>query len=258
VLWLAAPAGALVGLSLGALGGGGSILTVPILVYLLRQNPHAATTGSLIVVGASALAGAVGHGRAGRVRFGPGLAFAAVGIPGAILGARLSAGINGHLLLAAFAAFILAAASAMLARRRGERARSAPEPARAARRRSPAMLVAAATAVGLLTGFFGVGGGFLVVPALTLVLGLTMPEAIGTSLLVIAISSAAALAARLGQHTAIAWPTLAIFTAAAILAASAGGPLVSGLRPERLTLAFAALLAAVALYTSAQSLTALL
>jgi uncharacterized protein len=111
-------AGVLVGLSLGALGGGGSILTVPALVYLLHLEPHAATTGSLVVVGLSALAGTVPHARAGRVRWTQGLAFGVLGTLGSIAGSRLSTVVDPHLLLAGFAALLVVAAAAMIVRTR--------------------------------------------------------------------------------------------------------------------------------------------
>jgi uncharacterized membrane protein YfcA len=199
MLAVAIPAGLVIGLSLGALGGGGSILTVPALVYLLHQQPHTATTGSLLIVGITALAGMIAHRRAGRVRVAQGVTFGILGVAGSYAGTWLSAGVRPGLLLTLFAVLMLTAAGAMLRRRRdtGGRAAPAPRPRRAASRVVPgaARIVAAATAVGLLTGFFGVGGGFVIVPALVLALGFDMPAAVGTSLLVITINSAASLAA---------------------------------------------------------------
>ena len=118
MLAIAIPAGLLIGLSLGALGGGGSILTVPALVYLLHQPPHAATTGSLLIVGITALAGMTAHLRAGRVRVGQGVTFGVLGVAGSYAGTRLSASIKPDLLLALFAVLMLVAAAAMLRRRR--------------------------------------------------------------------------------------------------------------------------------------------
>lgn len=279
----AVPVGALIGLSLGALGGGGSILTVPALVYLLHQSPHVATTGSLIVVGFTAAAGAVVHWRGGRVRVGPGLAFGALGVGGSYLGTRLSAGVDPHVLLAAFAGLMVVAALAM-ARRRPLPSTGAPdappddldpEPDGAWREadgggvgtlvmttrtsrldtRAIVRVIAAATVVGLLTGFFGVGGGFVIVPALVLVLGFPMPAAVGTSLLVIAVNSSAALVARLGGHAPpLDWTLLAAFSLAAVAGAFAGTKLASRLKPARLNTAFLVLLLLVASYTAARSL----
>ncbi len=118
MLAIAIPAGLLIGLSLGALGGGGSILTVPALVYLLHQPPHAATTGSLLIVGITALAGMTAHLRAGRVRVAQGITFGVLGVAGSYAGTRLSANIKPDLLLALFAVLMLVAAAAMLRRRR--------------------------------------------------------------------------------------------------------------------------------------------
>lgn len=246
MLAIAIPAGLLIGLSLGALGGGGSILTVPALVYLLHQQPHAATTASLLIVGITAVAGMAAHWRAGRVRFTQGITFGLLGIAGSYAGTRLSASISPDLLLALFSGLMLAAAAAMVRRRRTGPAAAAasppapspgrppapghPAPGTGATRpagqamaaalhrpgtgvRTPARgipwsrlqdgdviraglkIVVAATVVGMLTGFFGVGGGFVIVPALVLALGFEMPAAVGTSLLVISANSAAALAA---------------------------------------------------------------
>ena len=119
---IAIPAGLLIGLSLGALGGGGSILTVPALVYLLHQRPHAATTASLLIVGITALAGTAAHWRAGRVRAVQGITFGALGVAGSYAGSRLSASIRPDLLLTLFAGLMLAAAAAMLRRQRRSRA----------------------------------------------------------------------------------------------------------------------------------------
>jgi uncharacterized membrane protein YfcA len=263
---IALAAGVLVGLSLGALGGGGSILTVPVLVYLLHLAPHAATTASLLVVGLTALTGTLAHTRAGRVRWAQGLAFGLLGTAGSIAGSRLSAAVDPHLLLAAFAALLVVAAAAMAIRQRHDAGRQDtpgpghPRPLHRASR-PPARIgriVLAATAVGLLTGFFGVGGGFLVVPALVLALAFDMPTAVGTSLLVIAVNSATALAARTSTAAHLDWPVLAAFTATACVAGLLGGPLVSRVAPEKLTAAFTVLLVAVAAYTGARSLPHLL
>jgi hypothetical protein len=261
---VAIPAGLLIGLSLGALGGGGSILTVPALVYLLHQQPHAATTGSLIIVGITALAGVIAHQRAGRVRIAQGVTFGVLGVAGSFAGTRLSAGVAPDLLLTLFAVLMLAAATAMLRRRRrgGPPAAAArPPSARAPGRRHAGLvvrggvkIVAAATAVGLLTGFFGVGGGFVIVPALVLALGFEMPAAVGTSLLVIAINSAASLAARFGGHVHLDWPLLLTFLAAALAGTFAGNQAASRVDATRLTAAFSVLLAAVAVYSLGRSL----
>ena len=301
---IAIPAGLLIGLSLGALGGGGSILTVPALVYLLHLQPHAATTGSLLIVGITALAGMAAHWRAGRVRVAQGITFGVLGVAGSYAGTRLSASISPDLLLTLFAVLMLAAAAAMLRRRRTPAGKPAPatQPvlsggpplestgapgpgggakavtlARPAAATRPATgsaacqrprggvtacqglkIAAAATGVGLLTGFFGVGGGFVIVPALVLALGFEMPIAVGTSLLVISVNSASALAARLGGGISLDWPLLGVFTLAALAGALAGNRIASRVSASRLTAAFTGLLVAVAIYSLSRSLPALL
>lgn len=282
MLALAVPIGLLIGLSLGALGGGGSILTVPALVYLLDQSPHSATTASLVIVGITALAGVGAHWRSGRVRAGQGMAFGALGLVGSYVGSRLSANVDAHVLLTAFAALMLVAAAAMFRRCRVEASTAAESAAcdvpvtthrRAGRAVAGALaaapqrvtssstssmrhagrVVAAATLVGLLTGFFGVGGGFVIVPALVLALGFDMPTAVGTSLLVIAINSSAALAVRLGSHSSVDWALLSVFTAAAVTGTLFGSRVTSRVEPRKLTLAFAVLLVLVAGYMAARS-----
>jgi uncharacterized membrane protein YfcA len=253
---IAIPAGLLIGLSLGALGGGGSILTVPALVYLLHQRPHAATTASLLIVGITALAGMAAHWRAGRVRAVQGITFGVLGVVGSYAGSRLSASIRPDLLLTLFAGLMLVAATAMLRRQR--RSAGQPGAAAAATTRRALKVAAAATGVGLLTGFFGVGGGFVIVPALVLALGFEMPAAVGTSLLVISVNSAAALGARLGEGVHLDWTLIGVFTLAALAGTLGGDRIASRVSTSRLAAAFTVLLVAVAAYTLSRSLPALL
>jgi uncharacterized membrane protein YfcA len=184
--------GAVIGLSLGLLGGGGSILTVPALVYVVGLPVAEATGTSLAIVGVTALVGAGRHLRAGRVDLHAALSFGAASMAGAVVGSVLGRGIEAALLLALFALLMIAAGAAML-----RPARVDPMPSgRGTRGVLQVALVGAA--VGTVTGFFGVGGGFLIVPALVLVLGLPMRRAVGTSLVVIALASAAGLVTHLG------------------------------------------------------------
>ncbi|KIZ19047.1 sulfite exporter TauE/SafE family protein [Streptomyces natalensis] len=242
----AAGCGLLIGGLLGALGGGGSILAVPALVYLLGQSPHEATAGALVVVAVGAVSGLLCHARAGRVRWAAGAVFGALGTAGSYLGTRWSAALDPSVLMAAFAGLMLAVAAALLLR--GRRERGAP-----ARRRAPARIAATASAVGLLTGFFGVGGGFVVVPALTLVLGLEMPVAIGTSLLVILVNSATALASRAGTGH-LDWPLLAGFAACTAAGSYFGNRLAARLPAAALTRSFAALVGVLALTMAATAI----
>lgn len=274
MLALAVLVGLAIGVTLGAIGGGGSILTVPALVYLLGQGAHEATAASLVIVGATALAGTVVHHRAGRVRLREGIVFGVLGVAGSVVGSKLSSSVSSAVLLVAFSLLMLVAAAAMAHRARHP-VTSAPRRARhqppalvaastalgsaspigaAAQRQGAPVVFAAASAVGLLTGFFGVGGGFVVVPTLVLVLGFEMPVAVGTSLLVIAINSAAALVTRLGTPAHLDWALIGTVSAAAIAGSVVGARLATAFRPQRLMGAFTALLVVVALYTLARSL----
>jgi uncharacterized membrane protein YfcA len=234
---LALPFGVAIGVLLGLVGGGGSILAVPVLVYVLGQPVHAATTESLLVVGSAALVGAADHTRVGNVRITTALAFGLAGSAGAIGGSALNRLVGGPILLG-FAALLLLAAYAMQ-RRRGFTA----EPIR----RPQAQLPAAATGLltGLLTGLFGVGGGFVIVPALVLLLGLPITLAVGTSLAIIALTSASALAAHLASGP-IDWGIATAFAAAAIAGALVGRRLGGRLDQRRLGTLFALLLVSVA------------
>jgi uncharacterized protein len=256
---LASPLGFLIGLSLGALGGGGSILAVPVLVYAAGQNPKAATTTSLLLVGIASAVGMIGHLRAGRVAVGTGLAFGLTGIGGSLAGSALNHRLNANVLLLAFAGLVVIAAWRMVTgcptcTRVGELAviNTGQPPATKRLNISPTTVVAvlaAGTAVGFLTGLFGVGGGFVIVPALTLALKLPMPKAIGTSLLVITINTAVALTSRLAT-TSIDWNVTLPFVIASIGGVLTGARVADRLDPRRSLRAFATLLIAVAIYTA--------
>lgn len=272
--------GVLIGLSLGALGGGGSILTVPALVYALGLPAREATTASLVIVGVTAAAGSVGHARSGHTRWGSGVLLAIVGVPASLLGTILNRLVAPDLLLLSFAVLMLVAAGAMLVRARGARGqargaqpaerpvaagstltvtRTAAPPGLATVRRSrgavgqAVRLAGAGLGIGFLTGFLGVGGGFIVVPALVVLLDTPMPVAVGTSLLVISLNSAVALAARAGSG-GFDWKVIVPFTAAALAGSLGGKRVADRVDPDGLTVAFALLLAAVAVYVAVQAL----
>ena len=264
-------AGALIGLSLGALGGGGSVLTVPVLVYGLGQSAAQATTGSLVVVGVTSLVGAITAYRSGNVLLTRGLAFGAVTIGGATAGAKASGLVSAPVLLAAFSALLLVVAGVMAGRQLRSRS-AAPGAYPQSRVGDPILtfspsfachcpralkVLATATVVGLLTGFLGVGGGFLVVPALVLALGLPMSYAVGTSLVVITITSASALAVRAGAGMHPDWGLVALLTAVAVLGGWAGARLTARADTSRLQAAFTVLLLLVAGYTAWRALPAL-
>jgi uncharacterized membrane protein YfcA len=226
--------GTIIGLSLGMLGGGGSILTVPALVYVLGQDPHAAVSASLVVVGLNAATGAWLHQRAGNVRLRPALLFGGAGLLAALGGARLSTLLSGPVLLSLFALLMLSVAAMML-----HGAAAAPLAI------SDAPLVwwkvlLGGTAVGFLTGFLGVGGGFLIVPALVLLLGMSMREAVGSSLVVIAINSAAGLQGHVGER-GVSWLIVALLLAGGLPGLLLGSRLAQRLPIARLRQGFAVL-----------------
>lgn len=246
---IAIPFGVAIGLSLGLVGAGGSLLTVPVLVYVLGQDAKEATTATLLIVGLSALAGAVTHGRRGTVHRRAALEFGAAAALGAIGGTALNRLVAADALLLAFGALMLVAAFALW---RGG-------PGRAATARPPRSIkvAVAGLGVGALTGFFGVGGGFVIVPVLVLVLGLPLEGAVGTSLVVIAIASAAALASHLATG-GVDWPVTAAFTAAATGGSVAGSRISGRIPSATLGSLFAGLVAAVGLFLVATSAAALL
>ncbi|MGW0765793.1 sulfite exporter TauE/SafE family protein [Streptomyces sp. NPDC002676] len=238
-LILALVAGALIGLALGALGGGGSVLAVPALIYLLGFTPVAATTAGLVIVALTSATALTAHARDGHVRWGAGLLFAAAGIGPAMLGSALAANLPAGALSAAFAMVAAVAAVRMLRSR---------EEDDAIRRIRPGHAAAAGAGLGAVTGLLGVGGGFLAVPALVGVLGLRMREAVGTSLLVITANSLAALGLRGGTASRLDWAVVAPFAGAAILGAWDGRRLASKVRGRTLQRAFALGLLAVAAF----------
>lgn len=211
---------ALIGLSLGLLGGGGSILTVPILVYVLGFSAKQGIAMGLGVVGTTSLVGAAGHWRRGNVNLRAALAFGAVAMLGTYAGARLSAYMSGAAQLVLFAVVMLAAAFFMF-RNAGKEASGDGALAAKDRRVNPWVVGLSAIGVGGLTGIAGVGGGFLIVPALVLLAGLPMKESVGTSLVVIALNSFVGFAGYLGQ-VEIAWAWLGAFTAVAVLGIALG------------------------------------
>lgn len=248
---LALPFGLLIGFSLGLVGGGGSILALPVLVYVLGEPVKVATTESLLIVGVTALLGSLDHAYAGRVRWRTALAFGGAGVVGAFGGTALNRAVGSRTILFAFALLLLVAAVAML-RGRGEPSRPEIGP----RGRNLWLRIApAGLGTGLLTGFFGVGGGFAIVPALTLLLAIPLAAAVGTSLVAIAITSSGALAAHLSSG-GIDWGIAAAFTAAAVVGAVAGSRLGRRARPYRLAQAFAVLVAGVSVFLIAKSVAA--
>lgn len=251
--------GLVIGATLGGLGGGGAIITVPALVYLAGQSGQEATTTSLVVVGVSALIGTLSYLSTGRVRWGTAIVFSSAGLPAAWFGSYLNHRVDEDLLLLGFAVLMLIGAAAMVADRRQEPAANGASQvhmARKARPRRPltaAVAVgAAALAVGFMTGFFGVGGGFVIVPVLALVLRLPMGHVVGTSLMVVALNSGTSLVSRVSSAH-FDWSIILPLTLSAALATFLGKRVADRLPARSLKLTFAGLLVLVAVYTAWQS-----
>lgn len=255
------PLGLLVGLLLGTLGAGGSILTVPILVYVAGLNPKVATTASLAVVGVISLGGVAAHWKAGRVRVASGVALGLSGIVGSVGGSHLNRAVASDVLLLSLAGLMVVAAWSML-RRREERP---PDQPPVADHEAPPLTIAqirvetviriviVGSVVGFITGFYGMGGGFIVVPALTLVLRVPMNQAVGTSLLVIVINSAVALASRLDKGS-IPLDLVVPFALAGLVGVIIGNRIAGRVQPEVLTRSFAGVIMVIAAYTAVRSI----
>jgi uncharacterized membrane protein YfcA len=230
----------LIGVSLGFFGGGGSILTVPLLVYVFGLDAKVAIASSLLIVGAASVSGALQHWRAGSVELRTGLLFGAAGMAGAYAGGRAAAFLDGTLLLLLFAAMMVLTALAMW---RGRREPSADT----FRGRATGRLLSQGFAVGLFTGLVGAGGGFLIVPALALWAGLPMPAAVGTSLLIIVVKSLAGFAGY-ASHVAVNWTVVGAVAATAIAGSFVGSRLAHRVDPASLRRAFAGFVAVMALF----------
>lgn len=239
--------GYLIGLSLGLLGGGGSILTVPVLVYIVGKQPHEAVTISLVIVGLNSLTGVGFHARAGTLAARTALTFGGAGMLTAYLAGSLAKGIPATALMLMFAVLMLAVGALMLLRR------GKPGPQGGERRGGLALTLASGAGVGLLTGFLGVGGGFLIVPALVMVVGLPMGEAIGTSLLVIAMNSLAGLLGHLGGPP-LDVTLLLVFGLAGVAGVYSGSQLARRVQPARLQQSFAVFVIVLALALLADNL----
>lgn len=234
-----------VGVSLGLIGAGGSILTVPILVYFFGVEPHEAVGMSLAVVGTTSLFGSYLHHQHSRVNFPAAMLFGITGIFGAFFGAPLTKFVLPEVLLLLFGALMLVVAISMLWRKRQVEGTA----------RRPKVLWKAAAAgfgVGFLTGFLGVGGGFLIVPALVLFGGLAIKEAVGTSLFVIFINCTAGLIAHAGGSH-FNWSLTTMVVVLAVGGASLGTIFSHRLSANRLQKAFAVLVLAVSVVLLAKN-----
>ena len=236
-MWLALTFAVGIGLALGLMGGGGAIITVPVLVYAAQVPPGQAVGMSLAVVGVTSLVGALLKARQGFIHVRAALWFGGTGILGALAGAQLTPLVPPRVLLFLFALLMVAVAVAMLLRKE-ELLEPFPEC-------RPWRCGLAGLAVGVLTGFLGVGGGFLLVPAMVIFARLPLKVAVGTSLSVIAVNSFAGLAGH-WRHTEFNWPLTAGFTAAALVGMGAGLLLTAHVPVRPLSRAFAWFVLAVA------------
>ena len=224
----------LIGISLGLLGGGGSILTTPILIYALGVEPKAAIATSLLVVGVTGIAGLLQHARAGNVDWRTGMIFGVAGMAGAYAGGVVAGWIPAQVLMALFALMMLATSVAMFrGRKEAGQDGQAGQTGQAVWK-----IMLDGLVVGLITGLVGAGGGFLVVPALALLGGLPMKRAIGTSLLVISMKSFAGYAGH-ATHVDVDLQLAATVAGAAVAGSFAGSLLSTRISPDSLRRGFA-------------------
>ena len=248
-------AGAAIGLVLGLVGGGGSIIAVPLLVYVVGVgSPHAAIGTAAVAVALNALTGLAGHARAGTVKWPCALTFSAAGIVGAALGAQLGKAMDGQRLLALFGAMMIVVGLSML------RPRRSPEDpdvrlSRATARSLLPRLLPAGLLVGLLAGFFGIGGGFLIVPALIMATGMPLRIAVGTSLVAVS-ALGLTTAASYALSGYVEWRLVGLLVAGGGLGAIGGialGKRLAGAK-RAMEIGFAVLVAAVGCYVVVRGL----
>lgn len=252
-MFVAAGFGIAIGLSLGMLGGGGSILTVPVLVFALGQPVRDAVPTSLWVVGGSSLAGALSHLRGGKLPWRSALMFGAAGIAGSFAGAWVNHRLEADFVLLGFALFMVLAAVAMLRKRRESDTLESARSCENAWRERPLMVLVVGAGVGAITGLFGVGGGFILVPAWTLAMGCPVQVSVGASLVVIVLNAFGGLISHMGVGSVdldVAVP----FTLAAVIGAVVGGRLTTRVDSERLSRSFAYLVMGVAVFVIVQVL----
>lgn len=253
-LLLAVPLGLAIGAVLGLVGAGGSIIAVPALVYGIGLSPAQAIPSSLIVVGFASVSAVLPRIR-NNIDWATALLVGSAGIPAAWLGAAAGRLIDPNLLLLAFAALMVAAAIRMLTTESGN-----PTTDSSATRRLRAHIpkaLAVGVVVGFLTGLFGIGGGFIITPALVLLIGLRAGKAVGTSLVIIIINSAAGITAHLG-NLSINWPVVLTFTVAAIVGSLIAARFASKLPDRTIKIVFAIIVSSVAVFVAGSSLSALI
>lgn len=242
-----------IGIVVGLLGAGGGILSIPALMYLLDQSAYAAAIGSLLGVLLTSAGSLTIHVRAGNVNVKKGLIFGGLSVVGSFIGARVSLLIDDTIIIRTFAIFLLLVAVLFAIntfRSKDAVTGVSNEPMTTGEKFT---LVAVATVTGFATGLFGVGGGFMVVPALVLVMNTRMREAVGTSLLIMVISSIVGILGRLPFHSGIDWGLIGLFVGGSIVGGLIGSEYSKKLPPRVLTGTFSVLVAAVGVYTMSQS-----
>ncbi len=249
MLVLAAFLAAAIGITLGMLGGGGAILTLPMLVYAVNVEPKTAIATSLFVVGSTSLVGMLVHAKAGAVKWRVGAVFGGAAMAGAYLGGRVAHFIPAAVLLVLFGVIMVTTATMMLKGRKDDGA--APRPL------SVPHVLALGAVVGVISGLVGAGGGFLIVPALVLFGGVPMREAIGTSLFVIGLQSFAGFAGH-AAHVHLDWTLVATITLASVLGSLVGARFASKVPAPVLRRAFAWLVIGMGLFLFAKQLPAML
>lgn len=243
--------GSLVGFTLGLVGGGGSILAVPLLAFLVGvENPHVAIGTSAVAVAVNAAANLVTQARMGRVKWRCSAVFSAAGIAGAFLGSSLGKRIDGQMLLALFAA-IMIVVGAMMLRRKGQ---DGDPHVRLGRENFP-KLVGIGLATGALSGFFGIGGGFLIVPGLMAATGMPIANAVGSSLVAVT-SFGLTTSVNYAASGLVDWGLAGVFIAGGVLGGLFGSHVSHVLAARRgvLNRVFAGLIFATAFYVLLRSL----
>ncbi len=240
MLWIGIACSVFIGVFLGLLGGGGSILTVPILLYIIKVDAHQAIATSLFVVGTTSFIGAVQHARLGQIDWRIGSTFGLASMVGAFFGGMLGSRLPGTFLLVFFAVMMLLTAAAMMRKKEVETQKIGPK-------RPFAWVLLDGVLVGAFTGMVGAGGGFLVVPALAILAGLPIRKAIGTSLFVIGLKSFAGFAGYMSS-VEMPWKIVLYVTAAAIFGTFFGTRLSGRWSPQKLRRIFAIFVVVMACY----------
>lgn len=256
---LAVASGSLVGFILGLVGGGGSIIAVPLLLYVVGiGSPHLAIGTSAIAVSLSALANLPNHARRGMVKWPCAMSFSAAGVAGAWAGSTLAMSVPGDQLLALFGLLMIVVGSVMLLRKDAEGNPGIRLSFSTARQLLP-LLLAIGFAVGGLSGFFGIGGGFLIVPGLMLATGMPIAHAIGTSLVAVAVFGAAT-ASNYAISGLVDWRIAALFIGGGLaggILGSLAGQRLSG-RKGSLAMVFAVFVILIGIYVSWKGISPLL